>query len=67
MIDTAEHVISNFAATNQILLKNSLVALLIDLLEKESLKISEVFFSARTSLEYARNAKIFDKIILNDH
>ena len=46
MIDTAEHIISNLATTNQIPLKDNLVPVLIDLLQKESLVVPIILLSA---------------------
>ena len=67
MVDTAKHVISNLVAANQILLKNSLVPQLTDLLEEKPLEVPEIFLPACASLENTGYRQVVDKVVLNDH
>ena len=67
MVDTAKHVISNLVAANQILLENSLVPQLINLLEEEPLEVPKILLSACASLENTGHRQVVDKVVLNDH
>ena len=67
MVDTAKHVISNLVAANQILLKNSLVPQLTNLLEKKPLEVPEILLPACASHENTGYTQVVDKVVLNHH